>query len=204
MNKKGQMPKIKPSLSWILIGVAFLIGIYIAGGFKIIVELREQGKLIADNTEKVNQAVEQLNTNLATIGKIPSQIDIIQRDIISLKEKSNIINSDMAKLQNTEKELENSLINLNYKIEELNKGLTEFKNNLLTLKEMQEIYPPVQNQQLIFKNVSNQEVNQAIQNAINSRSRSFGIYFGFGSLFGISLYFIGQLIVDWRKRNSTN
>lgn len=199
MNKKGELPKIKPALTLLLMGVALLIGIYVAGGFKIVGELREQSSIISENTEKVNTAVENLNSNLNAIQEIPSQVESIQSDISLLKQKSDALNSDMTSFAGTENEFEQSILSLDQKIESLNLHVEELNTNVLALKSLQDIYPPVQTQELIFNNVSNQELNQAIQNAINIRSRSFGVYFSFGSLFGslfsVSIYFI------WRFYN---
>jgi len=204
MNKKGQMPKVKLTLTIVAIGVVILIAAYFIGGFKIVGELQEQGKVIAEKTEKVNTAVERLNTNLGAIEQIPSQVETIQNDIAALNQKVSTLNSDMSTFQSTGEGFSKSLDSFNQQLIALNGQIEEMNKNIEELKELQTIYPPVQTQQLIFENVSNQEVNQAIQNAINLRSRSFGIYFGFGSLFGsifsVSLYFIWQF---YKKRRES-
>ena len=92
---------------------------------------------------------------------------------------------------------------LNEQLTFLNKQLTEFKNDSQLLKELQEKYPPVQTQQLIFGNVSSQEVNQAIQTAISSNSKSYGVSFVIGSLFGslLSLSFVYKFFMGRVTKN---
>ena len=70
----------------------------------------------------------------------------------------------------------------------------ELQNVHKELAKLQEVYPPVQTQNIIFENVTNEAVNNVISTAIYVKSRTIYLTFAFGALFGslisVPLYFI--------------
>jgi predicted nuclease with TOPRIM domain len=194
-NKRGDLRRNE--YLWIFVIVVVIAGALIYFNlFNISTGIKESGELVVENTQKINEVVGKLNINLEAIEKIPNEVDAIKNKITSVNEKIGKIDSDTTQLKETEIFLKDNVNKLNGGLTSFNQQIGEFNRNVLILKELQEKYPPVQTQQLIFENVSHQEVNQAIQTAITSNSKSYGLYFSFGSLFGslfsISLYFIWQ------------
>lgn len=168
--------------------IIIVVGIFAASfynSYKISKTIETQGKEISESLNQINQL-------LPSFQKFPDDVAEIKSKISDVESRVNAITVESDKLVGVEGDLRQDLET----IKQINVELAEIKS---ALEKMQEVYPPVQQQNLVFQNVSNDYVAESISTAINQRSKSFGIYFSFGALFGslfggsligVSLYFI--------------
>jgi septal ring factor EnvC (AmiA/AmiB activator) len=182
MNKKGQW------WIWTQVGlwsIAVLIIIFgtlsIIWSSKIAVTMQVQGKEITDNLQKTNALLEEYQ-------KLPTQIKDINDKIIILQNKTDSLIIDNKKLNENEAAIQKD-------VESLNIILISLEKSQKNIAALQDRYPPVQMQNIMFQNLSKDEANTFIKNAINQRSWNLGVTFAFGSLIGISvtllpIYFI--------------
>ena len=187
MDKAAQMPPIKILFAVIIVAVIIFGGGQIWASFRNAQIINEKATEISKAVTDLNSYLSELNSKLEQFNNLPNQITDIQGKIASLQTKTDTIVLESAKYNTLNVNFENEL-------KQLEQLKIELQNVHKELAKLQEIYPPVQSQNIIFENVTNEAVNNAISTAINVKSRTISLTFAFGALFGslvsIPLYFI--------------
>lgn len=160
----------------ILVIVAFMIGAQL---YKSISTANE----ISKRADEIKVSLGDLNSKLAKFNELPSEISDIKTKINTIEEKTSSLELDSASFADTNSDLKDTV----QQLEDIKKELNAIQKRVA---ELQEAYPPVQTQTILFQNMSNEEANTLIQNAISQRSWHLGISFLFGSLFSITLFSI--------------
>lgn len=181
MNKKGQWWIWTQVALWIIV-----ILVFVWGGTSLY-KVNKLSKVMEEQSQQIATTLDKTNTLLGKYEQMPPQIEDIKNRMTNLDDKTNKIKLDADRLQE---------IQTNF-----NKNAELLDNISINLRISEEKYPPVQSQNLIFQNISKDEANTLIQNAINQRSWNLTLSFAFGSLIGISLTLILQFIY---KRYKTN
>src|SRR3989344_377872 len=174
MNRKGQMPRIKPSLIIIIILLVLIGGSYI---FTTI----STAKKINNDLEGIRTTVDSVNTLLLQFQEFPEKIENINQKISNIESKLNQIEIDSNSLGVSEQELKRDLEYLS----NIKQELDQIQKNLA---ELQKQYPPVQTQNIVFANATSEDVTKIVTNVINQRSNSLIISFAFGSIIGITIF----------------
>lgn len=187
MNKKGQMPKIKPTLG-IIIGLIIILGVV------YIYTTINTAKKINEDLKEIRTTVDSVNILLSKFQEFPEKIEGINQKISNIETRLNQIETDSSSFKLSEQELKQDLAYLGNVKQEL-EGIQK------NLAKLQEAYPPVQTQNIILENATNEDITNIITNAINKKSTNLTVSFIFGSLVGISLFEFG-LFVYKKYKNS--
>lgn len=173
MAKQGA-PKTK-----ILFGI--ILALIIILGAILIITTFHNAKKVSNDLRDIRTTVESVNTILIQFQEFPEKVEDINQKISNIETKLNKIEIDANSLSVSDQELKNDLEELKIIKEDLKK----LQNNLV---ELQKVYPPVQTQNIIFQNATDEDVTEIVTNVINKRSTSLIISFTFGSIIGITLF----------------
>ena len=178
MNKKGQW------WIWTQVALWIIVILVIVWGGTSLYKVNKLSKVIEEQGQQIANTLEKTNSLLGKYEQMPPKIEEIKSRIISLDDKSNKIKLDVDKLH----EIQASL-----------KKNAEFLDNISkNLIQLQKEYPPVQTQNIVFTNATNEDVTNILTDIIKNRSTSLTISFVFGALFGsligVALFKFGPVI----------
>jgi len=193
MDKKGKMPKIKPSLIIIIIFLVVIILLNAGLGLYYVYSAVNTAKKINDSLGEIKSTLDSVNDLIVQFKEFPKIIEGINNRISNIENRLNQIEVNSNDLKLSEEELKKSLEDL----KNIKQELSDIQNNL---KNLLKAYPPVQTQNIIFENATDQDITNIITNTIKNRSISLSISFVLGSLFGgligFSLY---KFVINLRK-----
>jgi len=181
MSKKGQW------WIWTQVALWIIVILVIVWGGTSLYKVNKLSKAMEEQSQQIATILDRTNALLGKYEQMPPQIEDIKNRMTVLDDKTNKIKLDADKLQEIQANL--------------NKNVEFLDNISINLIHLEEKYPPVQSQNLIFQNISKDEANILIQNAVNQRSWNLTLSFAFGSLMGILLSLILQLIYKKYKNN---
>ncbi len=170
MNKKGQW------WIWTQVALWIIVLLIIVFGGTSLYKVNKLSKAMEEQTQQIVTTLGKTNTLLGKYEQMLPQIEEIKTRIGTLDIKYNELKLEADKLQKIQ--------------ENLNKNEESLNNISINLMSLQNKYPPVQFQNIIFQNISKGEVDTFIQNAVNQRSWHLTFSFFFGSLIGISLSWV--------------
>ncbi|MBS3160064.1 hypothetical protein J4436_04720 [Candidatus Woesearchaeota archaeon] len=178
MNKKGQW------WIWTQVALWIIVILVIVWGGTSLYKVNKLSKVIEEQGQQIANTLEKTNSLLGKYEQMPPKIEEIKSRIISLDDKSNKIKLDVDKLH----EIQASL----------NKNAEFLDNISKNLIQLQKEYPPVQTQNIVFTNATNEDVTNILTDIIKNRSTSLTISFVFGALFGsligVALFKFGPVI----------
>ena len=178
MNKKGQW------WIWTQVALWIIVILVIVWGGTSLYKVNKLSKVIEEQGQQIANTLEKTNSLLGKYEQMPPKIEEITSRIISLDDKSNKIKLDVDKLH----EIQASL----------NKNAEFLDNISKNLIQLQKEYPPVQTQNIVFTNATNEDVTNILTDIIKNRSTSLTISFVFGALFGsligVALFKFGPVI----------
>src|SRR3989338_495658 len=178
MNKKGQW------WIWTQVALWIIVILVIVWGGTSLYKVNKLSKVIEEQGQQIANTLEKTNSLLGKYEQMPPKIEEIKSRIISLDDKSNKIKLDVDKLH----EIQASL----------NKNAEFLDNISKNLIQLQKEYQPVQTQNIVFTNATNEDVTNILTDIIKNRSTSLTISFVFGALFGsligVALFKFGPVI----------
>src|SRR3989344_574258 len=142
MNKKGQW------WIWTQVALWIIVILVIVWGGTSLYKVNKLSKVIEEQGQQIANTLEKTNSLLGKYEQMPPKIEEIKSRIISLDDKSNKIKLDVDKLH----EIQASL----------NKNAEFLDNISKNLIQLQKEYPPVQTQNIVFTNATNE--NKEVKN----------------------------------------